>query len=155
MTGWIAPGAFCRDRRENIYKIITLARDVQTGEGMVVYRKEEDKSDEAMCCPTDAFCVSFFPVSGTESKGSVRLREVDPPDKMMRFLDTDDIEEKVKLLKEIYLRGELNDNIIDNFAATLDFVIDPGDIQLRYDQLRVCLETRARFESSRLRKGAS
>ena len=61
---------------------------------------------------------------------------------------------KVNILKDLHIFGELTNSIIDNLAATLDVVIEEGDIETRDDQLRLCVETRARFENSRLRKQA-
>lgn len=72
-------------------------------------------------------------------------------EKMMKFLDTRDFGEKVDILKDMYVMEELDDFIIDNLAASLDYVIDDGDIEYRYNQLRSCIETRAKYEISRFR----
>ncbi|MCR5640624.1 MAG: DUF1653 domain-containing protein [Lachnospiraceae bacterium] len=70
---------------------------------------------------------------------------------MIAFLDTDDFDKKYELLTEMALMGELSNHVIDNLAAALDVVIPDGDLDSRIEQLRVCVRTRARYESTRLR----
>lgn len=70
---------------------------------------------------------------------------------MIAFLDTDDFDKKNEILTEMTQMGEMSDHIIDNLAAALDVVIPDGDLDQRVDQLRICVRTRARYESLRLR----
>ena len=70
---------------------------------------------------------------------------------MIAFLDTDDFDKKYELLTEMDMMGELSNHVIDNLAAALDVVIPDGDLDSRADQLKVCVRTRARYESTRLR----
>lgn len=70
---------------------------------------------------------------------------------MLKFLDTDDFEEKYRILKEMAGLHELTDTLIDNMAASLDLVIGDGPIEDRTTQLMICVSTRKRFESTRLR----
>ncbi|MBQ5485250.1 MAG: DUF1653 domain-containing protein [Lachnospiraceae bacterium] len=70
---------------------------------------------------------------------------------MLKFLDTDDFEEKYRILKEMEGFNELNDTLIDNMAASMDLVIGDGPIEDRISQLMICVATRRRFESTRLR----
>ena len=70
---------------------------------------------------------------------------------MIAFLDTDDFDKKYELLNEMAVGHELSDHVIDNLAAALDVVIPDGDLDTRTDQLRTCVRTRARYESTRLR----
>ncbi len=72
-------------------------------------------------------------------------------DLMLAFLDERDFEKKEKILSEIGTRPELSDGLIDNLAAALDVVIDDGPLDKRFNSLRTCVRTRARFESTRLR----
>lgn len=140
------------DRRGKTYAVITVARDVQTAENIVVYRQEWG-DEEVLCCPMDAFNMSMKPVSESDPSvsDSVIRRPKNGEERMLAFLDTDDFIEKQVLLKEIFIRGEMTNSIIDNLAAALDVVIDEGDIQTRFDQLKICVDTRARFETTRLR----
>jgi len=67
----------------------------------------------------------------------------------MKFLDTDSMEEKYKILVD--MRSDITDQLIDNMAASLDFVIDDGPLDQRYEELLTCIRTRQRFETNRFR----
>ncbi len=71
--------------------------------------------------------------------------------RMLAFLDTDDMDEKYELLTDMMVEGELTDQIVDNLAASLDVVIDEGKLDDRYDQLRICIRTKAKYELQRNR----
>ena len=75
------------------------------------------------------------------------LSGVDP--RLLAFLDTDDFEEKYKIL--CTMEGDITDHLIDQFAVTLDVVIPEGDVDDRFQQLKTCVRTRSKFESNRLR----
>ena len=76
--------------------------------------------------------------------------EIEENSPMMRFLDTDDFDEKYDILCSLG-RNEINDRLIDNLAVTLDVVIPDGSIDKRFDELKVCVRTRKKYESLRLR----
>lgn len=145
-------GSRFADKRGNTYKIETCAKDVQTGETIVVYSQEWGEL-QTLCCPMDAFRVSMTPVeeAGDLAPAGDTKKPSTGEERMLAFLDEDEFDKKSAILKEMYVRGELTDFIIDNLAAALDVVIEEGDLQSRYDQLRFCVDTRARFETSRLR----
>lgn len=149
---WIRENTVCKDKRGNEYFINSIATDVQTGERMVVYTQRYGE-ELTFCCPVDAFYVSFIPSNHEErsKESSLNKKPQNAEDRMTMFFETEDFEEKVKLLKELYVMGQLTDNILDNFAAALDVVIEGEDLNTRYDQLKICVETRARYESGRLR----
>lgn len=149
---WIKESTVCKDKRGNEYIINAIATDIQTGDKMAVYTQRYGE-ELTFCCPVDAFAVSFAP-SDSQSKTDKDYSTKKPQnaeDRMTRFFETDDFDEKVKLLKELYIMGQLTDNILDNLAAALDVVIEGEDLNTRYDQLKICIETRARYESGRLR----
>ena len=85
------------------------------------------------------------------SGGSPSVREEKISELMMSFFDENDFEKKDEILSAIKTHPQLNDSIIDNLAASIDVVIDSGDIDQRFRELRTCVRTRARFESTRLR----
>lgn len=70
---------------------------------------------------------------------------------IITFLDERDFKEKDKILSEIATRPELNNGLIDNLAAAIDVVIDEGPLEKRFASLRTCVQTRARYENTRLR----
>ncbi len=66
---------------------------------------------------------------------------------LLKFLDADDTAQQIKVLKEI--KDDLDDRLINDIAVVLDIVIEDGPIEERYKQLRVCLDTKSRFETGR------
>ena len=72
-------------------------------------------------------------------------------DHMMEFFDADELEEKYDIITKMQVQEELNNHVIDNFAASLDVVIDDGDLDKRIDDLKNCIRTKMKYESSRFR----
>lgn len=69
--------------------------------------------------------------------------------KLLAFLDADDMETKYDIL--LTMRNEVDDQLINNMAVTLDVVIPDGDVQNRYEQLKNCIKTKHRYEIERMR----
>lgn len=69
--------------------------------------------------------------------------------KLIAFLDADDMEKKYDIL--LTMRNEIDDQLINNMAVTLDVVIPDGDVQKRYEQLKNCVKTKQRYEIDRMR----
>ena len=68
---------------------------------------------------------------------------------VMEFLDADTYEQKLSILAA--LRDRVTDEMINTMAVAVDLEIKDGDIGARYEELRSCLLTFAKYESSRLR----
>lgn len=69
--------------------------------------------------------------------------------KLMAFFDAEDLEEKYNIL--ISMRDEVNDHLINSMAVALDVVIPEGETSDRYEQLKHCIRTKQRYETTRLR----
>ncbi len=83
----------------------------------------------------------------SEEKQEEGIDGINP--KILEFLDTDDFDERYNIL--VSLQDEITDQMINTFAVALDVVIPEGKTEDRYDALKLCLRTRQRYESSRLR----
>lgn len=68
---------------------------------------------------------------------------------LLAFLDADTFDEKYKILNE--MEGSITDRLINDFSVVLDVIIPEGDLEERYRQLKQCVATRCRYETSRLR----
>ncbi|MBE5912224.1 hypothetical protein [Pseudobutyrivibrio sp.] len=70
---------------------------------------------------------------------------------LLEFLDTDSFEEKYKILVATPTM-DFDNLLIDNMASSIDVVIEDGDIESRLQDLKVCVRTRAKYETTRFRR---
>jgi len=70
---------------------------------------------------------------------------------LLEFLDTDSFEEKYKILVATPTM-DFDNLLIDNMASSIDVVIEDGDIESRLQNLKVCVRTRAKYETTRFRR---
>ena len=68
---------------------------------------------------------------------------------LIKFLDADTYEEKRGIL--IRMRDELDDKLIDDIAASMDVMVEKGDIDSRFVSLLSCIDTLAKYEINRFR----
>ena len=95
----------------------------------------EDRSEEPAVCAGDSV------PEGEEAPANPWL---------IRFLDTDTLDEKYEVLTDMY--REIDDKLIDDLAVCLDVVIPEGKLEDRYRQLKHCIRTRQKYEGSFNRK---
>lgn len=170
-----------RHFKNKLYQIVTLATHSETGEKLVVYQAlygdyqvyarplEMFVSEvDHVKYPEVTQKYRFERVEGTELKHVEAATAVNYEQKMavdekqpemqadggvnpklLAFLDTDDLEEKYEIL--LTMRSEVDDQLINNMAVTLDVVIPDGDVQMRYEQLKNCIKTKQRYEIDRMR----
>ena len=78
------------------------------------------------------------------------IKNMNTEEKMMAFFDTEDLEERYKILSE--LRDDITDTMIDNMAVVMDVVIEDGSLTKRYEDLKYAIQTKQRYEqNTRLR----
>ena len=81
---------------------------------------------------------------------SVTLPEEERPNPdLMEFLDADTFEQKKRIL--VGMRNRITDRLIDDLAAALDVTVEDGELDERYRNLLICVDTMERFEVNRLR----
>ena len=67
----------------------------------------------------------------------------------LEFLDEESWEQRYNIL--ISLRDKMTDQLVDSLAVAMDVVIPEGPLEKRYEQLKICLRTRQKYESQHLR----
>ena len=90
---------------------------------------------------------SIQPEAPEQTAESDEQMHIDPL--VMEFLDADTYEQRLNILAA--LRDRVTDDMINTMAVAADLEIKDGDIGERYEELRRCLLTFAKYESSRLR----
>ena len=164
-------GEIYRHFKNKLYQIVTIATHSETGEKLVIYQalygdfgvyarplsmftSEVDREKYPEVTQKYRFELvereKKEDVTGTQQNKSVPSdteEQVEP--KLMEFLDADSFEEKYDILTS--MRDIITDKMINNMAVVLDVVIPEGDLDDRYEQLKQCIRTRQRFESTRLR----
>lgn len=73
------------------------------------------------------------------------MNEVDPM--ILEFLDAETNAQKRNILTGLHHR--ITNEMIDTLAVVMDVVIEEGDLEDRYQQLKTCLETIDRYEIER------
>ena len=112
--------------------------------GETISQENEDKMENAAKQNTPEYKSEAEQNMNAEEEG---IEGINP--KILEFLDTDDFDERYNIL--VSLQDEITDQMINTFAVALDVVIPEGKTEDRYDALKICLRTRQRYESSRLR----
>ena len=147
-------GEFYRHFKNKLYQIITVAKHSETGvrpyEMFMSEVDHEKYPDVAQKYRFERVELSSDVPAESQKETSVQSEYeggINP--KVLEFLDSEDFDERYNIL--VALRDEIDDQIINTLAVALDVVIPEGNIDDRYDQLKLCLRTRQRYESNRLR----
>ena len=70
-------------------------------------------------------------------------------EKLMEFLDAESYREKRNIL--VSMKKEINDDVINAMAASMDVIVEDGPIDRRYRSLLNCIEMNMKFETNRFR----
>ena len=167
-------GEFYRHFKNKLYQIVTVAEHSEDGEKLVIYQalygdfktyarpldmfisevdhekypevKQKYRFERVELAAED-FTEDIDTDSVLESNVLNDVEAVEPG--LIAFLDTDDWDEKYNIL--VSLRDKMTDKLIDDFAVVMDVVIPEGKVDARFEQLKICVRTRQKFESQHLR----
>ena len=147
-------GSVYRHFKGNLYEVKAIAIHSETGEKMVVYQALYGEGDTYVR-PYDSFVSKVDRVKYPDVDQEYRFEEQkaqDSPDidpMVMQFLETEDFEEKFTILGGLHHR--ITKDQIAIMAMSLDVTIEDSEIEDMYRQLKTCVDTRRRFETTRLR----
>ena len=137
----------------NLYRVLTLAVDSETGEEMVVYKAlygEETVYVRSLSMFMSEVDREKYPDVTQKMRFELQEEEennyVDPL--VMEFLETESMKEKCNILTALHHR--ITDDMITTMAISMDVVIEEGDLQDRYRQLMTCLTMMDKYESGRM-----
>lgn len=68
---------------------------------------------------------------------------------LLEFLDADTLEDKMHIM--IFGRNQMDDNLLNSIAISLDLVVEEKSTEDKYDEILNCLSMMERFECNRLR----
>ena len=78
-----------------------------------------------------------------------KTEEKEKEDGTKETVEVEPSREKYKILNE--MENDITDRLINDFSVVLDVVIPEGDLTGRYIQLKQCVATMCRYETTRLR----
>ncbi len=161
------PGQVYRHFKGNIYRIIALANHSETGETLVIY-KRDDEEEKAYARPLDMFMSEvdkkkypyvaekyrFTLYTDDEAVGDMATvpdggaeSGLDPL--LESFLDAPTISDKVGRFYD--MKGCATPEMLSYVAASLDLDVS-GDTEQMYDEILKALKAKEKYESGRLRR---
>ncbi|MBQ8031068.1 MAG: DUF1653 domain-containing protein [Butyrivibrio sp.] len=171
------PQEIYRHFKGNMYQVITIATHSETREEMVVYQALYGDY-RVYVRPLDMFMSEVDRQKYPDVTQKMRFEKVNLKDSaskkdystssqvmnktvdeeaselnldplVIQFMDADLAVEKGEILSK--LRPTITNDMIDIMALSVGVVINEGDVYDRYNDLRNCLATMEKYESTRLR----
>lgn len=163
----------------NLYQIITVAEHSETGEKLVIYQAlygdykiyarelgmftgKVDRSKYPNAAQEYRFELQNVQTGEPDAKplqasqpgtatvmNEVTEEEANLDPLILEFLDANDYESKLNVLAALHHR--ITDDMITIMAVASDVEVEEGNLEDRYVQLRNCLLTLDKYESSRMR----
>ena len=160
------PGQVYRHFKGNIYRIIAIASHSETGELLVIY-KRDDEEERAYARPLDMFMSEVdkkkyphvrekyrFTLCSEDvlselgiSDGCADASGLDPL--LEAFLDAPTISDKLERFYD--MRNKADVAMLDYVAASLDLETK-GEADEKYSQILAALRAKEKYESNRLRR---
>lgn len=174
-------GEFYRHFKNKLYQIVAVAEHSESGEKLVIYQalygdfkvyarplemfvsevdhekypevkqkyrfmkvELEDTVKDAVAEPA---AKKEEKASKAECEGDAEEGFIEPG--FLEFLDEESWDQRYNIL--VSLRDKMTDSLVDSLAVVMDVVIPEGPLNKRYEQLKICLRTRQKYESQHLR----
>lgn len=134
------------------YQILTIAKNIETGENMVVY-KGTCEPYQVFAQDLENFLAKVDREKNPESQQENYFEKCDIDvaihPKLNQFLDAETYEEKLGVL--ISMESVVTNSMINTMAIVLDVVVLEGEVEERYEALKGSLQTLEKFECNRFR----
>ena len=147
-------GSVYRHFKGNLYEVKAIAIHSEMEEKMVVYQALYG-DNMTYVRPYDSFVSLVDKVKYPDATQEYRFEEQKPESEIdidpfvLQFLETDNFDDKFNILSGLHHR--ITKDQIAIMSMSLDVTIDDGELEDMYRQLKTCVDTRRRFESTRLR----
>lgn len=147
-------GSVYRHFKGNLYEVKAIAIHSETEEKMVVYQALYG-DNETYVRPYDSFVSKVDRVKYPDASQEYRFEEQKPEGEIdidpfvLQFLETDNFDDKFNILSGLHHR--ITKDQIAIMSMSMDVTIEDGELEDMYRQLKTCVDTRRRFETTRLR----
>lgn len=148
----------------DFYKVIAIATHSETGEEMVVYQEMYGEHKNYVR-PLSMFISKVdhdkYPEASQEYRFELMKEEelTKTPEEiekeqsiieplLLDFLDSDTYADKKNILTALH--HKITDDMINTLSASLDIVIEDGNLEDRYSELYSCLLTMDKYECNRI-----
>ncbi|MGI5946226.1 MAG: DUF1653 domain-containing protein [Lachnospiraceae bacterium] len=162
------PGEIYRHFKNKLYQIVTIAKHTETGEKLVIYQalygdfKVYARPLSMFTSPVDknkypdvVQKMRFEQVTPEEMTAENAEAEEDdgtaamPHLLLVEFLDAEDLGQQIESLKR--MKGKIGQKELDSIYVVLDMIPSQGDPDIQLSCLIKALETRKKYDGSRLR----
>ncbi len=148
-------GCIYRHFKGNLYEVKEIAIHSETEEKMVVYQALYG-DNITYVRPYDSFVSKVDKEKYPDAEQEYRFEEERPEGQLdidpmvLQFLETEDFEDKFNILSGLH--HKITKDMIAVMAMSLDVTIEDSELENMYRQLKTCVDTRRRFENTRLRR---
>ena len=166
------PGEFYRHFKNNLYQVLAVAEHTETGELMVVYQALYGNF-RIYVRPLSSFCSEVDREKYPAASQKMRFQKVElegeapegretafkeeageesgsgPHPLLMQFLDAEDTDGQIGVLTR--MKGKITQQELDSIYLSLDMAPVTGDVNQQLLGIIRTLETRKKFDGSRLR----
>ena len=177
----VRQGQFYRHFKDRLYQVVAVAEHSETGERMGVYQARygeyrvyvrpyemfvSEVDHEKYPQVTQKYRFELVePGNRQEKSCNAEISETEYDEKteihqnpaddgavnpiLLEFLDAETLEDKMHIM--IFGRNQMDDNLLNSIAISLDLVVEEKSTEEKYDEILNCLSMMERFECNRLR----